>query len=207
MMQMTNWGDSYVMDGLICWFDGINKGTDSGWLDLVGGILLTGDLVRTSYGFSLNSGMLTNTSAFLQYGINVTVEVAANITQNGYIFGCNGTYTNTDAINISTFNNMTYMSGGGADGLFNSGQWDIIGWKTASLNLNQGIFDMNQISKNGRDYWPLHQSGIAVPPKRYGTDRYALGEIYCVRIYNRQLRLSEVLHNQQVDNTRFNLGL
>ena len=33
------------------------------------------------------------------------------------------------------------------------------------------------------------------------------GQIYSIRIYNRQLTEAEVLNNQRIDNTRFNLGL
>jgi hypothetical protein len=40
-----------------------------------------------------------------------------------------------------------------------------------------------------------------------GTGQYYIGKLYCIRIYGRRLTGDEMLHNQQVDNERFNLGL
>ena len=63
------------------------------------------------------------------------------------------------------------------------------------------------LSGSGSDYWNNQYFSIGAgyaydkPRQNFG------GKLFSVRVYSRILTQSEMLFNQSVDNTRFNLGL
>lgn len=60
-------------------------------------------------------------------------------------------------------------------------------------------YEAEYLHSDGNQYFilPIHANSL--------TD--VTGNIYCIRIYDRELTAQEILANQAVDNTRFNLGL
>lgn len=191
---------TYIQDGLLLWLDGINRGTEEGWRDLISGVLLSGTAIYTGKSFVLG-GTMANNSLYIDYNTNITIEICAKITQNGYIFGING--NGNLPINISTYRGFTNIEGSRTYGSFAYCNWGIASWKTASMSLSRGMFDFTEMQASGRDYWACRQNGIYMDT----SERAAQGEIYCIRLYTRNLTLEEILHNQQIDNERFNLGL
>jgi hypothetical protein len=84
---------------------------------------------------------------------------------------------------------------------------------TLSINGDRGIINgilTGYIHETETDYWNAdtynrYRIGSAI---NGGAAKAPFdGHIYSIRFYNRKLTQAEQLHNQQIDNIRFNLGL
>ena len=65
----------------------------------------------------------------------------------------------------------------------------------------------NNITYTSQDYWG-NTDTFAYIGKRLGTANISFtGDIMSIRMYDRVLTQDEVMHNQEADNKRFNLGL
>lgn len=204
----------YVENGLIFHLDGIKKGaTADAWTDLIGGYIFTktGDVVATDKGWSLGgttSDYLLCTSQEHPVGQNLTVEVCfkPERTGNEMIFGtCNRTankalfYKKGSELLFMQDNN-TYTYETVADTKY-----------TISLSQANGFVNMQSIEKDSTtDFITFavnNRTYIGV--RRTTSNWYAPfnGEIYAIRIYNRQLTRDEIIQNQTADNVRFGLGI
>jgi hypothetical protein len=77
------------------------------------------------------------------------------------------------------------------------------------INTERWYIDGMKSSGSAEDGW-LTIDGVTVLALGYrhrsSVDNYLNGTIKCVRVYNRKLTPSEMLHNYKVDKKRFNLS-
>lgn len=201
-MQM----EDYIRNGLVLWLDAIDKGNIAGaWIDKVGGHSFVGqnnptfgdNYIMTSQS---DGSYLTNDS-FPIYGSNEsTIEVAISdhtdstqlifmpkSTVGGIAFGL---YNNTGIIWSSEYRNSIVMA---------------TGVKTASIRYNLAIVNGLSATLSGGNVWS-GGNNINYVGRRSSGNAYT-GKIHAIRLYNRRLSENEMLHNQKLDNKRFNLGL
>lgn len=199
----------YIKKGKVFHLDGINKGaTDGSWVDLVGSNVFENN-GATSYDTHFhfaNNGYMIGTS---HYGtIDYTVETcfAPDAQFEGMVFQ-SGTDTATGK-NIVLYQ---YLE----QGLFLSKRPtynlnSVVGNNTISLNENIGVQNGVTITRGTRSDWWISVDNFLIGLNMRGTEAkrlYYIGKIYSIRFYDRRLTADEILHNQQVDNIRFNLGL
>lgn len=87
-----------------------------------------------------------------------------------------------------------------------------VGNNTISLNVNLGVQNGQTISRGtDSDYWTSggdFNSNFNIGYNNLDYGRFFFtGKIYAIRIYSKLLTQAEMINNQRVDNTRFNLGL
>ena len=82
---------------------------------------------------------------------------------------------------------------------------------TISMNATGGMKNgATPLSTGSGDYYANFGSTTCIGCRRQTANAYSAffyGTVYSVRVYSRQLTEAEMLHNQAVDNERFNLGL
>lgn len=199
----------YVQDGLLYWWDGIDKGGTTEWVDKINGHAFTNN------GAVFNSDhVYLNGNAFLvcstipsfpstRYG---TIEVvyeneggygviimppSATVTDGQVGFGIIPGY----GLMWSVFANRPKYSDAPIKG-------------SVSISLARALGNGVSLTRNGSSYLSNGGSKPAYIGKRdYGAINRFTGKIYCIRIYSRQLTQDEVFNNLALDNTRFNLGL
>lgn len=209
--------EGYIKNGLVFYLDGINKGTadPDKWVDLVGGLIFSNDgAVNGTNCWQFNNTsstyyVLKNTDT-LSFSIDThTIEVCFNSNKNdGLIFAPRG-------VSQISFGFYSYYSG-------NSITWSsmtsihtwysatkCIGAHTISVSKTNALKDYSTaLSKDVQDYWRATNYNYNGIGGRSTNATYQFnGKIYAIRIYNRQLSIDEMAHNQKVDNERFNLGL
>ena len=199
----------YIKKGKVFHLDGINKGaTDGSWVDLVGGNVFenNGAVSNDTYFYFSNNGYLIGTS---HYGtIDYTVETcfAPDAQFRGMVF-----QSGTDAAAGTNIVLYQYLD----QGLFLSNRPmynlnSVVGNNTISLNENIGVQNGVTITRGIKSDWWAAVDNFLIGLNMYGegTRRlYYIGKIYSIRFYDRRLTAEEILHNQQIDNIRFNLGL
>lgn len=207
--------DGYSYEGLVMRLDGIRKGNAEGaWKDLVGGVFFTnyGCIFNTdnvqfpsdSWGYltGLMQGVpsatgtieivfeadnLSGENRFLFYPSTTgCLCVAYANTLNTFIWGITDTYART-MFTPSKLSGKTVVSFNGLAG---------------------GVQDKSALLANGVNSFgdPTDTTYIGRRGGSTASQKF-VGKIYAIRIYNRQLTMNEILHNQQIDNERFNLGL
>lgn len=198
--------DTYIQDGLVFWLDGINKGNDpTAWTDLVGGIkfvwnnsvVVQNDHIDTT---SITQSLVGDKSALFPTNSS-TIEVVVSMPNNT--------------------NGIVFM--GVANGNICFGMWDnTLGLTTAPIVFHAQfyIFENNKIysfscskslvSQNktnlsivNSSYWSNADSNLYVGG-RANNQLLFKGNIYCIRIYNRQLTEADVAYNYDIDRKRFN---
>lgn len=202
---MAMQAEDYIRNGLVLWLDARDKGNSTGsWVDKIGGHIYQGvnnptfgpDYVATSQS---NDSYLINETFPVYSSDEATIEVAFS------------DYTDSTQL---IFMPKT-AAGGIAFGLYNSG----IIWcsdhtnkivmernvKTASIRFNLAIVNGKSAHLDGGNVWS-GGNNINYVGRRQSGNIYT-GKIHAIRIYNRQLSENEMLHNQKLDNKRFNLGL
>ena len=199
----------YIKDGKVFHLDGINKGaTDGSWVDLVGGNVFenNGAVSNDTYFYFSNNGYLIGTS---HYGtIDYTVETcfAPDARFEGMVFQSGAdTLAGTNIVLYQYLNRGLFLS---KRPIYNLNS--VVDNNTISLNENIGVQNGVTISRSANsDWWSsVDNFLIGLNMYRTGSKRmYYTGKIYSIRFYDRRLTTEEILHNQQVDNIRFNLGL
>lgn len=209
--------DKYIQDGLVFWLDGIRKGNDNTqWKSLIG-----------DYTFALTDCVFADKSVQFNgstsYGecpqnttiatpLNGTIEVVFNLITmaNTYqtIF-TGGAFNNRDQIGayinetagytVYDLRNVNYRTMWGTGTL--SG--------TRSVNRNIACSNGRQVitTYSYNSFAPSSNDTFAVGRRFQNNAMWFKGDIYAIRIYNRQLTLDEMIYNQKIDNRRFNLGL
>ena len=211
--------EGYIQKGLIFHLDGLNDGGVGGhWIDIVQGadFSLT-NVVKDGDGFLFadsNSTAIDDnptiptttpspcTTEFVMKRVS-DLGARTNINEST-IFG-----TKTTSYGPWLRINAAYSSGTGQHFRFFTGKnsyrlIDISSWPinmTCSISENGGFvnFVENELSMNTSGYGN---------PSNCSIKGISISLRHCaIRIYDRPLSKDEVLHNQQVDNQRFNLGL
>ena len=217
-----NIGD-YIKDGLVLWMDGIDKGDTSGaWIDKIAGHVFTsinGMTVGSNHiALSRSNGQMLENVTF--DGVNYrdgTIEVVisdydpyaaiafASSVKRGLCFGF-GT-SGSIIYGVSEINDGDYMN----HVMIKNPNY--LG-KIFSINSENAIVDgetpeyTTNVSYFGQDYPALsHIGGRIYTFGSSSLPNYFDGKIYAIRVYNRKLSIAEMLHNQRIDNRRFNLNL
>lgn len=202
--------EKYVTDGLILWLDGYDA-SSSLWTDKVGGREFT--LVNC---IVLQNGVVFNgTSA---YGIchddafgGQTIEVAIrdNATTNwAPIFAQQSIATKQNI--ILYLNNTGTIATRATDTVVP--QRSYARQSIASISaLQDGTYALvngNEAKGTTADLRQFSRTGELVLGKRQSDSTvYFNGTIHAIRVYNRKLSKAEMLNNQRLDNSRFNLNI
>lgn len=201
----------YIKDGLVFHLDGIDKGTASGWTDLVKGIRFTGSATKMDKCFSFNgtSDYLVGPSNSMKYlvrnGCTIEVCFSQNNTGARQIFGQGvegaiaiQTVTSRKGISIATCGNTDLFP-------IYSKSIELNKKYSISANIDNAIINNEELQK-GEVYNMTDISNIPRIGARIAISTisgYFGGEIYSIRIYNRKLTKEEMLHNQMIDSIRF----
>lgn len=205
--------DDYITDGLIVHFDGIDYGGDpTKWVDLIGGVefTATANTSRIANGWALgggNSEGLVGTQLSTS-GKTETIEAAISSTGKWrpLLFG-NG----PGIVFYTTTSGLYYLAGGSGqrDASFAdiTSKTDCGGANCVSLNKENLILNGVAHNTRGANNWWNNVLPTTIGARPSSDTNYFVGNIYSLRIYNRLLTADEMLHNQRIDNARFNLGL
>lgn len=198
-------GLEYIQDGLIFWLDGINKGNDpTAWTDLVDGIVLTGNATVRDDCFEFNGSQKLSSSVELPPSPNYlyTVEVCAQNESPVGVIIASGNWNTAGNIFLSLENGQLYNYS-------NAGNFDknnLIGLYAASFTSSYYVVNGVQRVPGGGGKINWTNNGTVIGARSTNT-KYFKGRIYSIRVYNRILTGEEIIHNQRIDNVRFNLGL
>ena len=198
--------NEYVMSGLVLWLDGINKGdTANAWTDLVGG-----HVFEAHNGVTFNQDHLTFARARSQYMTNTSFNVpASDVGTIEIVHSCDmARYivfmpkTNNSLCFGRYDNYLIYTS-------------DPVKRSITQIGSNIGYFSFSDLNRivNGESYrnnnmesW-LSANDVNYIGCRRGSEHLYTGDIYCIRIYNRQLSSAEVFRNYAIDQSRFHLAI
>ena len=197
----------YITDGLIFWLDGINRGGITGkWTDLIGGKTFTLNNVT-----ELENGVTFSSSGYGTYSGAVsanwqteTIEMAIapmSIRNKCFLSPANASVFGIGLITATSVDQFSINT----DGSSNK-KWNCVS-STARLSANKSYAVVNGVSRNQNtnDSWSKNTSGTTYLGCRYTSSRsrYMNGTLYSLRIYNRQLSVSEMQSNQAIDVARF----
>lgn len=215
----------YVTDGLVAFFDGLDKGsTANAWTDKVGGKVFTNDgATSIAKGWSFNGvGGLYNNDALNWPASGYTIEVcfksnAASTTRTLFHQKTNdgiglGLYPHSGG--GATKNSLTIYctgtSGNKKSYIDSAAASAFIG--TISANVERMLINAN--AATGDNDNTLGQGVLNTIGGRWDSSggsnawRHVLsGEIYAIRIYSRKLSEAEMLQNINADNVVYELGL
>lgn len=213
----------YITDGLVFWLDGIYKGNDSSkWTDLIGNrIFEYKDCTITTDGVQFNG---TTSYAASEGHIDVkategTIEAVYDVTNINSawhtILGQGVNSTDRTRIGMMIYPKAAGAISAGAvvidyrdstltrkKGAKTTGTTSVSADTGVSNGMTLGNTSLSGLVSNGADY-----ISIGARKNSASEGRYFAGTIKCVRIYSRKLSQAEMVANQRIDNTRFNLGL
>lgn len=202
--------EGYIQDGLVFWLDGADCLADT-WVDKVSGNTLT----RHGASVSISDGGVTFTSnaAFCSTEITLptyntsTIELVAILgggsAQNMLLYA-----SDTDSICYSynagstkcwirpaTFTGRTSIPP------------NTIGTQSVSTSLNyiNKVLNTAASTSINRGAGYCTSVGALVSNSSYSLQRGFRGTIYQIRIYNRKLKEKEILHNQDLDISKYNI--
>lgn len=199
---------NYIQDGLVFHLDGINKGDDeTKWTDLIGGIYFPLNTLTTvnddNIQFKGNTFITGNKNIIVPF-TEGTIEVCLDGNSGN---GCIFMNPNNQALSFMIYNSgYTIKPSGTSNNQFKMGNYKY-GKFTGSFISSLGLVNGNKLTTMAKDNWQPNNTYPTIGGRNTRTRYYYTGKVYSIRLYNRQLTEDEMLHNQQVDNIRFNLGL
>lgn len=192
---------TYAQSGLTLWLDGINKGNTQGkWVDQVSGLEFA---MNGNYSFQDKYVQFTSGYAESSTIINpVTLEFVIKNEKNGY----ETLFENNTVSQMVVFNNSQYIQIGGSGKSYPSAQSAILNYTICyDSNKNVAKCYKNGVLQNlagSTEGWGQSLSGTRIG--LYNNGQYPfVGNIYCVRSYNRELTETEILNNYNLDKERF----
>lgn len=199
----------YIADGLIFYLDGIDKGnTANAWTDLVGGMVLTGTATFVDNGVTFDGvNVLHSDTELPQDSADplYTVEICCSeVTTKGIVFASRN-YTPASAVCVNLANGQFFNYRANNNPLPPA---VIPQTFTCSVNATARLLNGMQVTGNGSQMaWS--NSGTNVGGRKFpGSNTNGIvGTVHSVRVYNRRLTEEEMLHNQRIDITRFNLSI
>ncbi len=217
MKSETYTQEGYVKRGLVFHLDGINKGTNENkWTDLIGGI---------TFPFNGVSEILDNGIQFhgkpkewmiaeqdymresSYFPANLyTIECCFDRTSGAYIYGTGQKsygYINLMFGTGDDFYSFRNSNGSGKVYINDNLQ----GPHTVSLSDKTGVANGTFLVDSVNTSYNGFGASTTLGGRNYGNAFLFSGKLYSLRIYRRHLNADEILHNQQIDNERFNLGL
>lgn len=207
----------YVMNGLVLWLDGIDKGNVSGsWVDKISGYVFEGvnnptfgdNYVATS---AINDSYLLNSDFNTPLSETGTIEVCVSdfsVSGNQLIYmpaeiaGEPVSFSYKLAFGMYSGNAIIWTASAKSRPMVSFTQ----GFSVVSTNGTVSVVDgqEKQLSTNA-SYWGSQNQKNYIG-RRYSGNGFT-GKIHAIRIYDRQLTADEMIYNQRIDNKRFNLGL
>ena len=202
----------YIQDGLVFQLDGIERGTNdlTKWVDIIGGqeyVTETGN--NATWG---NNHLITpclmqiENNQVIKYD-NSTFEIAFYESTGSVntILYINRNATATQGFGFGFYGNNYLLTNSHIYHLTIPKTLAPLGTIPYCFSYNgDGLLMVNGqvISNTGTvDYYTNSANFTKVASRGNG------GRLYCIRKYNRKLTQEEMLHNQKVDNIRFNLSL
>lgn len=204
----------YVATGITNHFDGINKGNNANaWTDLL-----------TDIYFPLNEYCTSEENAVYLNGQGSTMAsdvIDTTSTTKTFEICCNNINKAVGAIyNSGKFRQLSCLINTASQyALYPAGGWGSQNYYSATVTdvlLLSITFPNSGLTKiiNGIKNTSTAGYGASYPisdtnPTIGGlpSDKLIECRIYSIRVYNRALEEDEMLHNQRVDNERFNMGL
>lgn len=212
----------YIQDGLVFWLDGLDPlKSEIKWTDKINGYSFYENYMinnpgcfkstMTKYGYLFpdteTRAGFGHTPQLAFTGEDITAESCFSSTQSAcFLFGGGPTSAESSYCVLYKQNNTNFQFLQNKPKIvFPS---NVTGVTTLSLNYDQsyanGVMNSsigaNETTANGTT-----GTGIAVACNGNVTPFH--GNLYSIRIYNRRLTAEEQLHNQKVDNARFNLNI
>lgn len=209
-----NPADSYIQNGLVFQLDGIDKGSNTGyWTDRKGGITfpISGAASSGADHVSFDgSGYITGSATIspsFTYD-SLTIEVACtydrHTTGNRVVIICN--VAPNFAFGFANAHKDIRCSSG-----VNMPTWsltDLSAMKVYSITSDHALANINvSLTKGSNGSFNNSSGNIEIGGRSYNNTSMYLGDVYAIRIYDRQLTLAEMAFNQAIDNERFNLGI
>lgn len=198
----------YITDGLVFWLDGINKGNSAaGWQDLIGKYVFPW-ISRTTQGENCvifgagNTGMQNSSIGSFNSSISTVEACGSGRSSKNYQMILWQAFTNGIILSLDSTNTMLTFKTKGNNGRY---PVSIPTTFTLSANSNMAIVNSTKMTSQRASDWSVSGTGTQIG-SRAGAYGY-VGNIHCIRVYNRNLTEEEMLFNHQVDNERFNLGL
>lgn len=211
----------YISDGLVLWLDGKVKGsTTDAWTDLVNGVVFTkkaGGVTFNSdnvqFGNNANNALHNTSSYVFTNSSTGTIEVCYRDvpTSTSEVHTIFYSYGNVGYSICFQFykGKIIWSVGNGSQKYF--GKWTAGSTGTYSISNARAYQNGTNVGfMTTKDYISRSAVAAIVGGSGRGASTYydcLNGKIHSIRVYNRQLTEEEVLHNQAIDNTRFNLGL
>lgn len=198
----------YIAAGKVFHLDGINKGDNAtAWTDLVTGIAfpLTSHSTSESDGVRFDGkGLLVSSTTISRTVIPIntsTIEMVYEpYASQFFMWGVGSNSSPQFVKNNANAIGLNFKNGFADDGFV-----------VMSCNVNAGVGGgvVLERGSSALSFNVPYQANpyIWIGGRNYGGQYYYKGKIMCIRAYDRLLTTDEMIHNQQVDNTRFNLGL
>lgn len=199
---------NYIQDGLVLCLDGVDKGGSDGvWTSLVDGYEFTPN--NTSMLAELGkvvfdgSSYLINASFQCPLYSSATLEIVLKRNNSGSVVFCPIAGSSKIAAGFFGSRLFTKIYSNG-----NSYELPVSSVKT-SISLKSDACFYNGESKSimsSTDYIVTNGNSNYIGCRyNSGITSIFSGEIYCIRIYSRQLTTDEILQNYEVDKKRFGL--
>lgn len=214
--------DGYITDGLVLWLDGLDRGGVSGeWkckIDPENIVTLTNATEQTNGVLFTNTG--STASSYGTFAKKVAIQ---------YTVGTIESVTTLNDIEITGRTIMSMQDPGALGGsVASSGTADCPACRYYNSTATVYAYNFTETQKNtkliisandsyaycngkegtrfntGNTFNP--GSGLYLARKGNTSNLFA-GVIHSIRIYNRKLSRAEMLHNQVIDNIRYNFGL
>ena len=228
--------NQYIQDGLVFHLDGINKGgVDNQWTDLIGGVDFPNHgAIELENGWQFDGtgylGYANDATKSLPFiAGNCTVEIAfydnminqqvgtVNAGMTLFFFGANSVTGSNDTncvyLAYDYAYNEKYINGmyvGNTTNVWADSLIETLAPHTLSINKDRAFDNELALTSLGKNHWDSISGGRTIGAKQHpsaGLGNFAIGKIFAIRIYNRILTETEMRHNQNIDNNRFNLGL
>ena len=210
----------YVTDGLILYLDGIEQGDEANvWTDLINGMRF----VKKGSGVTFNRDNVQFTGTNANQCLYSSDTFSPPHTNTGTVEVCYRDAVTTEtgvqvllysgnvsgAIGFQIWKRQIAYASYGAN--YYTGVWNDNGTGTYSVSSARAYQNLVNVGfTSTKAYQSRSANVVIVGASGRGAstfyDQYK-GKLHSVRVYNRQLTEEEILYNQAVDNTRFNLGL
>ena len=211
----------YIQDGLILGLDGINKGNTYGvWTDYVSGVNFTGKGIQMHNGFQFDGSTNYGLKSSVTYNLvpsQITIEACFSSIESYWGFIVN--IGRGDSMQLSyhlnaslilPYHHMIYHNG--IDTYCWNPNFSLLQKTTISFSNSGGCGQCGNFVFSKTQYT---DGGITGDRDRYirlcyrdaSSSAKSVIKLHAVRIYNRTLTKDEMIHNQQVDNSRFILGI
>ena len=202
--------ETYIKDGLVLWLDGIDKGgTPGAWVDKAAGYVF-----EAVNGFEDGADYVGLNAASTQY-----LKSASFSTPDCFVGTIEVVITDYAAKSIIFMpkrnSQLAFGITTAGDGIICSTNGDMktvnitSGAKIFSVcNNARAIIDGTAATFGSNNAWGGADNNYCyIGCRNTANPYYATAKIHAIRMYDRFLTEDEILHNQRVDNARFNLGL